>query len=73
VVHLHSSKGVLGRIACLLLSKKVKVFYIHGYALRTDITPIKKKTYRAIEVLFQKISRNTTIACGDTEFEIAKK
>jgi glycosyltransferase involved in cell wall biosynthesis len=76
VVHLHSSKaGVLGRIACLLLSKKVKVFYTpHGYAfLRTDITAIRKKTYRAIEVLFQKISRNTTIACGDTEFEIAKK
>jgi hypothetical protein len=56
VVHLHSSKRAFsGRIACLLLSKK-KVFYTpHGYAfLRTDITPIKKKTYRAIEFYFKK-------------------
>jgi glycosyltransferase involved in cell wall biosynthesis len=76
VVHLHSSKaGVLGRIACLFLSKKVKIFYSpHGYAfLRTDISSFKKKIYKGIEVVFQKLSNNTTIACGDTEYEIAKK
>lgn len=76
VVHLHSSKaGVLGRVACLFLFKKTKVFYTpHGYAfLRTDITPVKRKTYQAIEVVFQKLFQSKTIACGDTEYEIAKK
>ncbi|MDG2433121.1 glycosyltransferase [Flavobacterium sp.] len=76
VVHLHSSKaGVLGRIACFFLFKKVKVFYTpHGYAfLRTDISAFKKVTYRAIELVFQKLFKNTTIACGDAEYTIAKK
>lgn len=76
IVHLHSSKaGVLGRIACAFLSKKVKVFYSpHGYAfLRTDISPIRKKIYKGIEVAFQKLFKSTTITCGDTEQEIAKK
>lgn len=76
IVHLHSSKaGVLGRIACVFLSKKIKVFYSpHGYSfLRTDISPIKKKLYKGIEIAFQKLFKSTTIACGDTEYEIAKK
>ena len=76
VVHLHSSKaGVLGRIACFFLHNKAKVFYTpHGYSfLRTDISPAKKKIYKGIEVIFQKKFKNTTIACGDAEYEIAKK
>jgi hypothetical protein len=40
--------------------------------LRTDYT-YQEKNISSDWVLFQKISRNTTIACGDTEFEIAKK
>lgn len=76
IVHLHSSKaGVLGRIACFLVFKKKKVFYTpHGYAfLRTDISNRSKKLYSAIEKNFQRIFGGTIIACGDTEFEIAKE
>lgn len=76
VIHLHSSKaGVLGRIACFLLFKRKKVFYTpHGYAfLRTDISPLTKKIYWLIEKNFQQIFGGTTIACGDTEYAIAKK
>jgi len=75
VIHLHSSKaGVLGRIACFLAFKKTKLFYTpHGYAfLRTDTSNLNKKFYRAIESSFQGIFGGTTIACGDTEYEIAK-
>ncbi|MFV5690795.1 glycosyltransferase [Flavobacterium sp. LT1R49] len=76
VIHLHSSKaGVLGRIACFLLFKKIKLFYTpHGYSfLRTDISYFNKKIYTLIENGFQIIFGGLTIACGDTEYEIAKK
>jgi hypothetical protein len=75
VVHLHSSKaGVLGRVACFLLFKKSKLFYTpHGYAfLRTDTSSFTKKLYRIIESSFQRIFGGATIACGDTEYGIAK-
>lgn len=76
VIHLHSSKaGVLGRIACFLLFKRIKIFYTpHGYSfLRTDISNFTKKTYWFIEKSFQKLFGSVTIACGDTEYEIAQK
>jgi glycosyltransferase involved in cell wall biosynthesis len=76
IIHLHSSKaGVLGRIAAFFLFKKVKLFYTpHGYAfLRTDISKNTKKFYSGIEKSFQRLFGGTIIACGDTEFEIAKK
>lgn len=76
VIHLHSSKaGVLGRIACFLLFKRKKIFYTpHGYSfLRTDISNLTKKTYWLIEKSFQQLFGGVTIACGDTEYEIAKK
>jgi glycosyltransferase involved in cell wall biosynthesis len=76
IIHLHSSKaGVLGRVAHFLLFKKKKVFYTpHGYAfLRTDISNLSKKIYWTIEKSFQIIFGGKTIACGDTEYEIAKK
>ncbi|KFF07415.1 glycosyltransferase [Flavobacterium reichenbachii] len=76
IVHLHSSKaGVLGRIACFFLFKKKKLFYTpHGYAfLRTDISKNSRRLYSIIENRFQQIFGGTIIACGDTEFEIAKK
>lgn len=76
IIHLHSSKaGVLGRIACFLLFKKKKIFYTpHGYAfLRTDISDFSKKTYWIIEKYFQVIFGGETIACGDTEYEIASR
>lgn len=76
VIHLHSSKaGVLGRIAYFFLFKKKKVFYTpHGYAfLRTDISKSSRKLYSIIEKSFQRLFGGTIVACGDTEFEIAKK
>jgi len=76
IIHLHSSKaGVLGRIAVFFLFKKKKVFYTpHGYSfLRTDISKFNKTLFWLIEKGFQLIFGGTTIACGDTEFEISKK
>jgi glycosyltransferase involved in cell wall biosynthesis len=75
IIHLHSSKaGVLGRIAHLFLFKKKKIFYTpHGYSfLRTDTSAFNKKLYRLIESSFQRVLGGTTVACGDTEYAIAK-
>ncbi|MDX6180982.1 glycosyltransferase [Flavobacterium sp. Fl-77] len=76
IIHLHSSKAsVLGRIAAFFLFKKKKVFYTpHGYAfLRTDIAAVKRKFYWQIEKRMQQFFGGITIACGDTEYEIAQK
>jgi glycosyltransferase involved in cell wall biosynthesis len=76
IIHLHSSKaGVLGRISNFLLFKKKNIFYSpHGYAfLRTDISNRSRKLYTIIEKSFQRFFGGTIIACGDTEFVIAKK
>lgn len=76
IIHLHSSKaGVLGRIACFLLFERKKTFYTpHGYSfLRTDISSLSKKLFYSIEKNFPKLFGGVTIACGDTEYEIAQK
>ncbi len=76
VIHLHSSKmTVLGRLAKYFAQNKAKLFYTpHGYSfLREDISPLKQKLYYQIEKQFQKVFGGTTIACGDTEHEIAMK
>jgi glycosyltransferase involved in cell wall biosynthesis len=76
VIHLHSSKaGVLGRIAYFFLFNKKKLFYTpHGYSfLRTDISKTIQKIYWFIEKSFHVLFGGTTVACGDTELEIAKK
>ena len=76
VIHLHSSKaGVLGRIAYFFLFKKKKLFYTpHGYSfLRTDISNTVRKIYLGIEKNFQRFFGGTIVACGDTEYEIAKE
>lgn len=75
IIHLHSSKaGVLGRLSSFFLFKKTKLFYSpHGYAfLRTDISNRTKRFYSVIEKNFQYLFGGTIVACGDTEFEIAK-
>ena len=75
VIHLHSSKaGVLGRIANFATLKRRKIFYTpHGYSfLREDISTNQQKIYRLIEKSMQFIFGGTTIACGDTEYVIAK-
>ncbi len=76
VVHLHSSKaGVIGRLACLPLYSKPKIFYTpHGYSfVRKDISRTSRKIYWLIEKYIQLLFGGTTIACGDTEYEFAKK
>lgn len=75
VIHLHSSKAsVIGRCASFLSFRKHKLFYTpHGYSfLRKDISPLKQKLFKNIEKYTQNIFGGVTIACGDTEFEIAK-
>jgi len=77
IIHLHSSKaGILGRFAnFMLLFNKKKVFYTpHGYSfLREDVSLSTRKLYQLIEKYSQCLLGGTTIACGDTEYEIAKK
>src|SRR5690606_33464644 len=76
IIHLHSSKaGVLGRVAVCFLKKKSLVYYTpHGYSfIRTDISKLKKNTYKFIESKMNYFFGTTTIACGDTEYEIASK
>lgn len=75
IIHLHSSKmTVIGRVAYLLSTSKSKLFYTpHGYAfLRKDISKHEKKTYYLIEKYFKWLGGDT-IACGDTEYQHAKK
>lgn len=76
VLHLHSSKaGILGRAAHLFSRSKSKLFYTpHGYSfLRKDVSSTTLKMYYAIEKTAQVVVGGTTIACGDTEYEFAKK
>jgi len=76
VLHLHSSKaGILGRAAHLFSGSKSKLFYTpHGYSfLRKDVSNTIIKMYYAIERTAQVVVGGTTIACGDTEYEFAKK
>src|SRR5690606_7685612 len=74
IIHLHSSKaGVIGRIASKSCTN-AKVYYTpNGYSfVRQDISPFKKKLFKTIEYLTNKLLGGITIACGDTEFELAK-
>lgn len=74
VIHLHSSKaGVVGRMASFLYGKHKKLFYTpHGYAfLRTDVSGTSQKLFKGIEKYAQYFLGGTTIACGDTEYDIA--
>ena len=76
VLHLHSSKaGILGRAAHFFSRSKSKLFYTpHGYSfLRKDVSKTTLKMYYAIEKTAQVVVGGTTIACGDTEYEFAKK
>ncbi|UYW00965.1 glycosyltransferase [Flavobacterium agricola] len=76
VVHMHSSKaGILGRFASLGIVSNTKTFYSpHGYSfLNHEFSPTKKKMFYFIEKYSQNILGGTTVACGDTEYEIASK
>jgi len=76
VLHLHSSKaGILGRAAHLFSRSKARLYYTpHGYSfLRKDVSGTTLKMYYSIERTAQFFVRGTTIACGDTEYDFAKK
>lgn len=76
IIHLHSSKaGVIGRWAATLIGKRKRVFYTpHGYSfLQLNSSKSKRKLFYAIEKITQLVFGGTTIACGDTEYNIAKK
>jgi glycosyltransferase involved in cell wall biosynthesis len=75
IIHLHSSKaGVLGRVAGFFLKGKKKMFYTpHGYSfLQADISNFNKTLYKFIEKYVPLFLGGSTIACGDTEHEIAQ-
>jgi len=75
VIHLHSSKAtILGRLAAFLYGGNKKLFYTpHGYSfLRTDVSKTKTGLFKAIEKYAQLFLGGTTVACGDTEYEIAR-
>lgn len=75
-IHLHSSKAsIIGRWASFLSFNKQKLYYTpHGYSfLRKDISNTKRLLFKFIEKYTQFIFGGVTIACGDTEYEIAKK
>ena len=75
IIHLHSTKaGVIGRIASKFCPK-AKVYYTpNGYSfIRQDISNLKQFIFKTIEISINKIFGGTTIACGDTEYELAKK
>ncbi|WP_299521436.1 glycosyltransferase [Winogradskyella sp.] len=74
VIHLHSSKaGVIGRVASKFYPM-AKVYYTpNGYSfLREDVSPSKKKFFKIIEGITNKLFGGVTVACGDTEYEYAK-
>lgn len=76
VLHIHSAKAtVLGRIAAKNIVSPDKIFYSpHGYSfVQQNISKSKKIIFQLIEKLMPIIFGGTTIASGDTEFEISKK
>ena len=76
ILHLHSSKsGVLARIAAVGLISKDKVFYSpHGYAfIQKNISKSKVYLFKIIENSMPFLLGGTTVASGNTEFEIAQK
>lgn len=76
IIHLHSSKaGVIGRWAAAISRIKAPVFYTpHGYSfLKLDISKNKRNLFYNIEKYTQKIFGGTTIACGESEYEMARK
>lgn len=75
IIHLHSSKaGVLGRIASIIYPH-ARVYYTpNGYSfVRQDVSNFKRLLYKFIELNINRFFGGITIACGDTEFEYAKK
>lgn len=76
VIHLHSAKAtVLGRISSFNIVPRNKIFYSpHGYSfVQQNISNSKKLIFKCIEKVMPLMFGGTTIASGNTEFEISKK
>lgn len=73
IIHMHSTKaGYIGRIV-FMLSKAKKFYTPHGYCfLKRDDSIYKRFIYQIVEWLLGQ-SNCTTVACGDGEWNIAKK
>ncbi len=74
IIHCHSAKaGVLGRLA----AKQLKIaccYSPHCYAfLRTDVSWCKNKFYYYIEKCIANYTQATTIASGQSEYQLAKQ
>lgn len=74
VIHCHSAKaGVLGRIAARQLNI-VCCYSPHCYAfLRLDVSWLKKRSYNWFEKIIAKYTQATTIAGGETEYQLARQ
>lgn len=75
VVQLHSSKaGFLGRVACRLLGRTKKVFYLpHGLSFaREDVSERKKQFYTYLEKIGNAFCGDV-IACSDSEKDLLVK
>ena len=75
VIQLHSSKaGFLGRLACRLLGRTGKVFYLpHGLSFaREDVSRKKKAFYTYLEKLGNAFCGDV-IACSDSERKLLVK
>lgn len=75
VVQLHSSKaGFLGRVACRLLGRTKKVFYLpHGLSFaREDVSNRKKQFYTYLEKIGNAFCGDV-IACSNSEKDLLLK
>ena len=75
VIQLHSSKaGFLGRLACRLLGRTKKVFYLpHGLSFaREDVSAKKKRFYTYLEKLGNAFCGDV-IACSNSERDLLVK
>lgn len=75
VVQLHSSKaGFLGRVACRLLGRTKKVFYLpHGLSFaREDVSGRKKQFYTYLEKIGNAFCGDV-IACSNSERDLLVK
>lgn len=75
VIHLHSSKvGILGRIACRIISRSKSCFYTpHGYSfLKIDVSKSKRFVFLTIERVISFFG-GTTVACSQSELDHAVK
>ncbi|ASK30357.1 glycosyl transferase family 1 [Chryseobacterium sp. T16E-39] len=76
IIHLHSAKaGVIGRLACQGFVSKKNIYYSpHGFSfVQQNISKTKVLFFKIIEYLMPFLFGGTTVASGNTEYEMAKK